>query len=677
MKRKRILAIGLIASMMLSNMAMVSMAETQTVTSGEVLEEILVKATPSDAEEKVELPEDDTFENRILEATPSDAIHVSTEEELWDAIGSDNSIVLDGDIALTEKLIISGDVSIELRGGKLSVAGDGNRNAMIEIRDTAKVTLGNIEIDCAGLDYKELNSYGYGVDYYAILMNSRNKGAQELFIEEGTLIHFSGIYEELSNDNLRGLWTNGYCEMNGGVVRQMPAGGIIVGRGSTFVFNEGEVTECESGLAVIGARDDMGEGLAKINGGRIRNNFGAGIYNQGIVEMEGGEIAENGYYGIYNSNEDGLSHQEFSPDATINGGTIANNRSGAILNEKRGTVTITGGDVLGHCEGFELLKKQREKVAETIKSVIKNDVEATLNIFGGTIASYADNEIAVLNGATGKIVMTGGQITATGKQAMALKNENKKLGDVKISGGVLSATGEEGIVIDNQGSMELSGDVVLEEGGIEKIYVSVVSNVGGTITPGSQIVSQGQEITYQITPQSGYKISDVKVDGISQGPISSYKLTIAESRKYSIEAAFTKISGGGSSSGGGGGGSKTTTAQTGEVGTWVQDQTGWWFKRMNGTYPASAWIMTGGNWFQFNDKGYMVTGWFTDVDGKKFYLNPTTGSSQGVMMTGWQLIEEKWYYFNTTSDGTKGALLVNGTTPDGFAVGADGVWIQK
>lgn len=162
---------------------------------------------------------------------------------------------------------------------------------------------------------------------------------------------------------------------------------------------------------------------------------------------------------------------------------------------------------------------------------------------------------------------------------------------------------------------------------------------------------------------------------------SNGELTFVTSRfsTFILAEEKTGSQGGGSSSGGGGGGggSKTTTAQTGEVGTWVQDQTGWWFKRINGTYPASAWIMTGGNWFQFNDKGYMVTGWFTDVDGKKFYLNPTTGSSQGVMMTGWQLIEEKWYYFNTTSDGTKGALLVNGTTPDGFAVGADGVWIQK
>lgn len=36
--------------------------------------------------------------------------------------------------------------------------------------------------------------------------------------------------------------------------------------------------------------------------------------------------------------------------------------------------------------------------------------------------------------------------------------------------------------------------------------------------------------------------------------------------------------------------------------------------------------------------------------------------------------KRKWYYFNPVSDGTRGALYVNRTTPDGYVVGADGVW---
>ena len=35
----------------------------------------------------------------------------------------------------------------------------------------------------------------------------------------------------------------------------------------------------------------------------------------------------------------------------------------------------------------------------------------------------------------------------------------------------------------------------------------------------------------------------------------------------------------------------------------------------------------------------------------------------------------KWYYFNTISDGTRGALFVNCETPDGYRVDAYGCWI--
>ena len=48
----------------------------------------------------------------------------------------------------------------------------------------------------------------------------------------------------------------------------------------------------------------------------------------------------------------------------------------------------------------------------------------------------------------------------------------------------------------------------------------------------------------------------------------------------------------------------------------------------------------------------------------------------GAMLTGWQQIDGIWYYFNTVSDGTQGALLVSATTPDGYSVDANGQWIQ-
>ena len=75
------------------------------------------------------------------------------------------------------------------------------------------------------------------------------------------------------------------------------------------------------------------------------------------------------------------------------------------------------------------------------------------------------------------------------------------------------------------------------------------------------------------------------------------------------------------------------------------------------------------NWYRFDENGNLITGFFTDKDGTLYYLD-----KDGIMVTGWQLIDGKWYYFNPVSDGTRGSLYRNTTTPDGYRVGPDGVW---
>lgn len=46
------------------------------------------------------------------------------------------------------------------------------------------------------------------------------------------------------------------------------------------------------------------------------------------------------------------------------------------------------------------------------------------------------------------------------------------------------------------------------------------------------------------------------------------------------------------------------------------------------------------------------------------------------MKTGWKEIEGKWYYFSDISDGKRGKMLKGTETPDGYQLGADGVWIR-
>lgn len=89
------------------------------------------------------------------------------------------------------------------------------------------------------------------------------------------------------------------------------------------------------------------------------------------------------------------------------------------------------------------------------------------------------------------------------------------------------------------------------------------------------------------------------------------------------------------------------------------------------TKEQVGWEMVNGAWYAFGADGYTKSGFIQDYAlGGFFYIDINRG-----MLTGWQVIDGRWYYFNPVSDGSRGRMLTNITTPDGYQVGADGVWI--
>ena len=114
-------------------------------------------------------------------------------------------------------------------------------------------------------------------------------------------------------------------------------------------------------------------------------------------------------------------------------------------------------------------------------------------------------------------------------------------------------------------------------------------------------------------------------------------------------------------------------------GNWLQGHNGWRYQYRDGTYPADCWVQLMWNgridWYRFDSRGYMRTGWFQDGDGSWYFLHQTADGTRGAMYTGWRQIGGVWYYFRRESEGTAGALLVNGITPDGFRVDGNGAWI--
>lgn len=117
---------------------------------------------------------------------------------------------------------------------------------------------------------------------------------------------------------------------------------------------------------------------------------------------------------------------------------------------------------------------------------------------------------------------------------------------------------------------------------------------------------------------------------------------------------------------------------------------GWAYDKGVWTFYVKGEAVTGWNkidnvWYYMNDKGVMQTGW-VKVDGAWYYLKDWGGMATGwaqvkgtwyfldasgkCVMNTWKEINGKWYYFNAS-----GAMAVN-TTINGYKVDANGVWVK-
>jgi len=104
-------------------------------------------------------------------------------------------------------------------------------------------------------------------------------------------------------------------------------------------------------------------------------------------------------------------------------------------------------------------------------------------------------------------------------------------------------------------------------------------------------------------------------------------------------------------------------------GTWADNKGTWTFTDRNGTMYRNTWAyiknpyantaigQESADWFHFDENGHMQTGWFKDSNNDSFYLNPTSDGTRGRMMTGYNTIDGKKYYFEEASNGRRGALI--------------------
>lgn len=102
---------------------------------------------------------------------------------------------------------------------------------------------------------------------------------------------------------------------------------------------------------------------------------------------------------------------------------------------------------------------------------------------------------------------------------------------------------------------------------------------------------------------------------------------------------------------------------------WKKDGERWYYIKEDGQRAAGEWQTLNGLDYWFDADGYMATGWRKFTNGSWYYFRPSGGYA---VKSGWVQDGGNWYYL-----GADGVLLTNTTTPDGYQVNGDGIWIQE
>ena len=127
--------------------------------------------------------------------------------------------------------------------------------------------------------------------------------------------------------------------------------------------------------------------------------------------------------------------------------------------------------------------------------------------------------------------------------------------------------------------------------------------------------------------------------------------------------------------------------ETGKMVTRQQEVSGKYYYFNDSGAMQTGWKWHDGAYHYYQASGAMLKGWYKEA-GKWYFLHPTTGAmltgiqeisgddyyfnNFGAMQVGWIKDNGEWYYFKSS-----GAMLRNGTTPDGYKVDGEGRWLPN
>lgn len=271
---------------------------------------------------------------------------VSTEMELTTALGDTavTSIQLKGNIDISNTLVVTKDVTLDLNGFVLKITGSGS---VIKI-ESGTLTLVDSNPDAIHKFVKEATG-----------LWTLNENAGTEIVKGGVITggigrehSFSSVYGSISENGGGGVFINQDASfvMEGGnivgcsaVGEHNTAGGVLVARSASFVMKAGKIAGCTAarggGVYVADRDGDYALGSFTMNGGTIEwcvaygsaaYDDGGGVNNLGSFTMNGGTIrnctAAYGYGGGISS----LRNITICGDAFVRDCTASQDKSSAM-----------------------------------------------------------------------------------------------------------------------------------------------------------------------------------------------------------------------------------------------------------------------------------------------------------------------------------------------------------
>ena len=363
------------------------------------------------------------------------------------------------------------------------------------------------------------------------------------------------------DDGGGGVYNEGMFSMSGGHIFQNKStdnGGGVYNEGGTFEMSGGEIsnnTTTNDGGGVFNKRGifTMSDGTT-ISGNEAM--YGGGVYKEsGTFTMSGGTITGNEVRGSGNASGGGVYND--AEAFTMSGGAITQNKSrwhgGGVYN-KCGTFKMTGGAITGN-ETKEYGGGVYNESAITFNmsgtAEISNN-KATTNV-GGVFASTdskitLSDAVKITGNTVGEIANNLFIVSPSNLYAQSLA-DGAKIGvtanDTPIGDSSVpitnDATKAEYFISDNS-AYETTNDngLVVLKLRTEKTYaITATAGVNGSISPsGSVNVKEGKGQEFTITPNQGYEIASLKVDGTEvENPSNTYTFTNVTSN-HTIDVSF-------------------------------------------------------------------------------------------------------------------------------------------